>query len=90
MDIVKLKEIKFGGLTLQMPVVWNVITESYTELDGRECSMIDISAEEGGPRSIVTSYSPMTERSDRKWRKTRLTSMTSGAYWIQFRDSDIG
>lgn len=64
MDIVKLKEIKFGGLTLQMPVVWNVITESYTEPDGRECSMIDISAEEGDPRSIVISYGPMPEGSD--------------------------
>lgn len=64
MDIVKLKEIKFGGLTLQMPEVWNVITESYIEPDGRECSMIDISAEEGDPRSIVISYGPMPEGSD--------------------------
>ena len=64
MDIVKLKEIKFGGLTLQMPEVWNVITESYIEPDGRECSMIDISAEEGDPRSIIISYGPMPEGSD--------------------------
>lgn len=64
MDIVKLKEIKFGGLTLQVPVVWNVITESYTKPDGRDCSMIDISAEEGDPRSIVISYGPMSEGSD--------------------------
>ena len=47
-----------------MPVVWNVITESYTEPDGRECSMIDISAEEGDLRSIVISYGPMPEGSD--------------------------
>ena len=64
MNTVALKEIKFGGVTLSIPEVWNVITESYTEPDGRECSMIDISAEEGDPRSIVISYGPMPEGSD--------------------------
>lgn len=64
MTTVALKQIKFGGVKLSIPEVWNVITEAYTEPDGRECSMIDISAEEGDPRSIVISYGPMPEGSD--------------------------
>lgn len=59
-----LKEVKFGGIALQIPEIWTVITESYTEPDGRECAMIEISAEEGDPRSIVISYGPMPEGSD--------------------------
>lgn len=64
MSTVSLKDIKFGGVKLSIPEVWNVITEEYTEPDGRECAMIDISAEEGDPRSIVISYGPMPEGSD--------------------------
>ena len=60
----KSKMIHFGGITLQIPEVWNTITESYTEPDGRECAMIEISAEEGDPRSIIISYGPMPEGSD--------------------------
>lgn len=59
-----LKEVKFGRIALQIPEIWTVITESYTEPDGRECAMIEISAEEGDPRSIVISYGPMPEGSD--------------------------
>jgi len=64
MSTVALKDIKFGGVKLSIPEVWNVVTEAYTEPDGRECAMIDISAEEGDPRSIVISYGPMPEGSD--------------------------
>ena len=64
MSTVSLKDIKFGGVKLSIPEVWNVITEAYTEPDGRECAMIDIAAEEGDPRSIVISYGPMPEGSD--------------------------
>lgn len=60
----QLKLIIFGGISLQIPEVWNTITESYTEPDGRECAMIEISAEEGDPRSIIISYGPMPEGSD--------------------------
>ena len=59
-----MKKIEFGGITLQIPKVWSAITESYTEPDGRECTMIDISAQEGDPRSITISYGPMPEGSD--------------------------
>lgn len=64
MGTVALKDITFGGVKLSIPEVWTVITETYTEPDGRECAMIDISAEEGDPRSIVISYGPMPEGSD--------------------------
>ena len=64
MKQVALKQISFGGISLQIPEVWNTITETYTEPDGRECTMIEISAEEGDSRSIIISYGPMPEGSD--------------------------
>lgn len=64
MSNIALKTINNGGISLQIPEVWTAITETYTEPDGRECTMIDISAEEGDPRSIVISYGPMPEGSD--------------------------
>ena len=64
MSEVSLKTICFGGVSLQIPEIWSVTTESYTEPDGRECAMIDISANNGDPRSIVISYGPMPEGSD--------------------------
>ena len=64
MSNVGLKEIQFGGVTMKVPEVWVVETELYTEPDGRECAMIDISALPGDPRSIVISYGPMPEGSD--------------------------
>ena len=59
-----LKPLTFGGISLQVPEIWTVTTETYTEPDGRECAMIDITAVEGDPRSIVISYGPMPEGSD--------------------------
>ena len=59
-----LKPLTFGGISLQVPEIWTVRTETYTEPDGRECVMIDITAAEGDPRSIVISYGPMPEGSD--------------------------
>ena len=64
MSEVSLKTICFGGVSLQIPEIWVVTSESYTEPDGRECAMIDISANDGDPRSIVISYGPMPEGSD--------------------------
>ena len=64
MSEVLLKTICFGGVSLQIPEIWVVTSESYTEPDGRECAMIDISANDGDPRSIVISYGLMPEGSD--------------------------
>ena len=47
MSEIKLMRICFGGVELQVPEIWNVETEMYTEPDGRECAMIDVSAVEG-------------------------------------------
>ena len=49
---------------MKVPEIWVTETELYTEPDGRECAMIDVSALPGDPRSIVISYGPMPEGSD--------------------------
>lgn len=64
MNKISLKEINYKGVRLMMPEIWNIETETYVEPDGRECAMIDISANEGDPRSIIISYGPMPEGSD--------------------------
>lgn len=64
MSDVKLMRVCFGGVELKVPEIWQVETEMYTEPDGRECAMIDISAVAGDPRSVVISYGPMPEGSD--------------------------
>ena len=64
MSNIALKTITAEGIQMQIPEVWNATVESYTEPDGRECTMIDISAQEGDPRSITISFGPMPEGSD--------------------------
>ena len=64
MSEIKLMRVCFGGVELKVPEIWLVETEMYTEPDGRECAMIDITAVEGDPRSVVISYGPMPEGSD--------------------------
>ena len=49
---------------MEIPEIWEAVTQTYTEPDGRVCSMIEISAVDGDPRSIVISYGPMPEGSD--------------------------
>lgn len=61
---INLKQIFFGGITLQVPEIWTAETEMYDEPDGRQCACIDVSAEEGDMRSIMISYGPMPEGSD--------------------------
>ena len=64
MSNIALKTITAEGIQMQIPEVWNATVESYTEPEGRKCTMIDISAQEGDPRSITISYGPMPEGSD--------------------------
>ena len=64
MSEIALKTVTSGDLSIKVPEIWNAHTETYTEPDGRECSMIEISAVEGDPRSIIISYGPMPEGSD--------------------------
>ena len=64
MSEIALKPVEFGGIRMEIPEIWEAVTQAYTEPDGRVCSMIDISAVDGDPRSIVISYGPMPEGSD--------------------------
>ena len=64
MSEVALKIVTGGDLSIKVPEIWNAHTDTYTEPDGRECAMIDITAVEGDPRSVVISYGPMPEGSD--------------------------
>ena len=64
MSEIALKPVVFGGIRMEIPEIWEAVTQTYTEPDGRECSMIDVSAADGDPRSIVISYGPMPEGSD--------------------------
>lgn len=64
MSTTGIKPLQFVGIILQAPETWMIKTDSYTEHDGRECSMIDISVKEGDSRSIIISYGPMPEGSD--------------------------
>ena len=61
---IKLMNVCFGGVSLEVPQIWNVETEMHTEPDGRECAMIDIEAGGSDPRSITISYGPMPEGTD--------------------------
>lgn len=61
---IKLMNVSFGGISIEVPQIWNVETEMYTEPDGRECAMIDIEAGGSDPRLITISYGPMPEGSD--------------------------
>ena len=64
MSEIALKPVEFGGIRMEIPEIWEAVTQAYTEPDGRVCSMIEISAVDGDPRSIVISYGPMPEGSD--------------------------
>lgn len=56
--------VRSNKISLQVPKTWRIHLDSYVEPDGRECSMIEITAEDGDPRSIIISYGPMPEGSD--------------------------
>ena len=61
---IKLMNVCFGGVSIEVPQIWNVETKMYTEPYGRECAMIDIEAGGSDPRSITISYGPMPEGTD--------------------------
>lgn len=60
---VKLMTVSMGGVEIKVPETWSAETNLYVE-GGRECSMIEVSATVGDPRSIIISYGPMPEGSD--------------------------
>ncbi len=64
MERISLKQVYFGGVTVQVPEVWEVETEVFEELEGAESYGIDINATGNDVRSINISYGAMPEGSD--------------------------
>ena len=64
MKNISLKQIHFGGMTIQVPEIWDVETEEHIEEDGAKSYTIGISANGNDVRSIDISYGPMPEGSD--------------------------
>ena len=64
MEQVSLKQIFFGGVTMQVPEIWNVETEDLQEFDGQKSDSIDITAGGKDVRTIDISFGPLPEGSD--------------------------
>ena len=64
MEQVSLKQIFFGGVTMQVPEIWNVETEELQEFDGQKSYSIDITAGGKDVRTIDISFGPLPEGSD--------------------------
>lgn len=59
-----LKQVKYGGMTMHVPEIWDVETEELQEFDGQTSHSISISASGEDVRSIDVSFGPMPEGSD--------------------------
>lgn len=64
MENIALKQVYFGGVTVQMPEIWEVETEEMVEADGHKSYSIAIEAAGNDVRSIDISYGAMPEGSD--------------------------
>ena len=64
MSKISLKQLHFGGITVQVPEIWNAETEEYIESDGVKSYGISISAPGNDVRSLDISFGPMPEGSD--------------------------
>lgn len=64
MNKIALRQIYFGGVTIQIPEIWNAETEELIEEDGQKSYSISVSADGTDVRSIDISYGPMPEGSD--------------------------
>ena len=64
MSKISLKQIHFGGITVQVPEIWNAETEEYIESDGVKSYGISISAPGNDVRSLDISFGPMPKGSD--------------------------
>lgn len=64
MNKIALRQIYFGGVTIQIPEIWNAETEELIEEDGQKSFSISVSADGNDVRSIDISYGPMPEGSD--------------------------
>ena len=64
MGNIALKQVYFGGVTVQVPEIWEVETEEMVEADGQKSYSIAIEAAGNDVRSIDISYGAMPEGSD--------------------------
>lgn len=64
MENIALKQVYFGGVTVQVPEIWEVETEEMVEADGQKSYSIAIEAAGNDVRSIDISYGAMPEGSD--------------------------
>lgn len=64
MKNIALRQVYFGGITVQVPEIWEVETEEMEEMDGQKSYSIAIGATGSDVRSIDISYGPMPEGSD--------------------------
>ena len=64
MKSIALRQVHHGGITIQVPEIWEVETETYQEENGDESYEIDINAQGKDVRSINISFGPMPEGSD--------------------------
>ena len=63
MKNINLKQVYWGGITVQVPEIWDVETEELVEADGGKSYCIGISASGNDVRSIDISYGPTPEGS---------------------------
>lgn len=64
MENIALRQVYFGGITIQVPEIWDVETDEMIEEDGQKSFSIEIAATGHDVRSIDISYGPMPEESD--------------------------
>lgn len=64
MSNTELKEIRFGGVTIEIPIAWKYTTESYTEEDGTESYRISACSTGKKVKSIDVSLGSIPEGSD--------------------------
>ena len=64
MEHISLKQVYFGGVTMQVPEIWEVETEEFEEFEGQGSYGIDINATGADVRSVNISYSAMPEGAD--------------------------
>ena len=64
MSKLELKHIRFGGISIHIPIHWTAETTMCTDVDGREYSMVEVSAEDGNSSSFIMTYGLMPSGSD--------------------------
>ena len=64
MKKVALKQVHYEGITMQVPEIWDVETESYDEADGSKSYSLSINAKGKDVRSIDISWGVIPEGSD--------------------------